>query len=113
MGLPANVFEVHEQFLPEDLCNQAIRELENASETVGASRIRNAEVKFKFVKEICHLTAVRNLLQQHLSGKADLVRAIVFDKKPDANWPVPWHQDRTVALNNRREMEGWGQWTLN
>lgn len=112
MGILTNGFEVHEQFLPADLLEQAIRELEKASETSGARGIRNAEVKFKFVNAICRSTAVQNLLKQHLSGKAELVRAIVFDKTPDANWLVPWHQDRTVALNEKREMEGWGPWTL-
>src|SRR2546425_7573030 len=29
------------------------------------------------------------------------VRAIYFDKLPEANWPVAWHQDLTLALRAR------------
>ena len=27
------------------------------------------------------------------------VRAIFFDKNPEANWLVPWHQDLAIATN--------------
>ncbi len=34
--------------------------------------------------------------------------AILFDKIPDANWNVPWHQDVTIAVQERVEAEGFG-----
>jgi hypothetical protein len=40
------------------------------------------------------------------------VRGLFFDKTAKANWPVPWHRDLTLALKERREMEGWTNWTL-
>ena len=40
------------------------------------------------------------------------VRAIYFDKSPEANWLVPWHQDLTVALRSRREVPGFGPWSV-
>jgi predicted NAD/FAD-binding protein len=30
------------------------------------------------------------------------VRAVLFDKSPDANWIVAWHQDRTIPVRERR-----------
>jgi hypothetical protein len=39
------------------------------------------------------------------------VRAILFDKTADANWAVAWHQDRTIAVQARRETEGFGPWS--
>lgn len=39
------------------------------------------------------------------------VRAILFDKTPDANWSLGWHQDRVIAVRERVEMEGFGPWT--
>lgn len=112
MGIVSEGFEVVEKFLPSDLRTQAIRELEASSEISGARGVRNAELKFKFVKDICNSSVVRNILKQHLSCNAQLVRAIVFNKTPDTNWLVPWHQDKTVALNAKKEISGWGPWSI-
>ncbi len=40
------------------------------------------------------------------------VRCVLFDKTPDANWAVPWHQDRTIALAARHEVPGYGPWSV-
>jgi hypothetical protein len=40
------------------------------------------------------------------------VRAILFDKTPDNNWTLPWHQDRAIAVAARLEVDGFGPWTL-
>lgn len=40
------------------------------------------------------------------------VRALLFDKSPDANWGLGWHQDTTIAVRERREVEGFGPWTV-
>jgi ectoine hydroxylase-related dioxygenase (phytanoyl-CoA dioxygenase family) len=39
------------------------------------------------------------------------VRAILFDKSPQTNWSLPWHQDRVIAVRERVEVEGFGPWT--
>ena len=39
------------------------------------------------------------------------VRAILFDKTPGANWSLPWHQDRTIVVEERVEVAGFGPWT--
>jgi ectoine hydroxylase-related dioxygenase (phytanoyl-CoA dioxygenase family) len=43
---------------------------------------------------------------------ARLVRVIAFDKTPEANWFVPWHQDRAIALAGRHDLAGFGPWTI-
>jgi Phytanoyl-CoA dioxygenase (PhyH) len=40
------------------------------------------------------------------------VRAILFDKTPITNWSLPWHQDRTIAVAERIEADGFGPWTV-
>lgn len=45
------------------------------------------------------------------SDKARPVRAVMFDKTPDANWIVAWHQDRVIPVRERREVEGFGPWS--
>jgi hypothetical protein len=40
------------------------------------------------------------------------VRAILFDKTAAHNWPLGWHQDRTVAVRERRDVAGFARWTM-
>lgn len=40
------------------------------------------------------------------------VRAILFDKSANANWSLGWHQDRTICVRERRDVAGFGPWTI-
>lgn len=39
-------------------------------------------------------------------------RATLFDKSPDNNWLVVWHQDTALPLRERRDVPGWGPWSV-
>lgn len=45
------------------------------------------------------------------SEAARPVRAVMFDKTPEANWIVAWHQDRVIPVRERHEVEGFGPWS--
>lgn len=47
-----------------------------------------------------------------LSERFKAVRAIFFDKTENANWPVLWHQDLSLAVKERRELAGWKNWSV-
>lgn len=55
---------------------------------------------------------LRALVAPALGASAQPVRAILFDKTPDANWKVTWHQDVTIAVRERIDVEGFGPWSL-
>lgn len=40
------------------------------------------------------------------------VRAVLFDKTARRNWAVPWHQDRTIAVRQRIDVDGFGPWSV-
>jgi ectoine hydroxylase-related dioxygenase (phytanoyl-CoA dioxygenase family) len=40
------------------------------------------------------------------------VRGIFFDKTEGANWPVLWHQDLSLAVKERAELDGWTGWSV-
>jgi hypothetical protein len=40
------------------------------------------------------------------------VRAILFDKRADKNWSLGWHQDRTIAVKQRIDVNGFGPWSI-
>ncbi len=41
-----------------------------------------------------------------------IVRSIYFDKPPNSNWVVQWHQDLTVNLIDRKEADGFTNWRI-
>ena len=47
-----------------------------------------------------------------LGASAFPVRAVLFDKGSENNWGLGWHQDRTVVVKSRHEVEGFGPWSI-
>jgi hypothetical protein len=63
------------------------------------------------VVQACRSDRVLSLVEPVLGAGAMLVRGILFDKPPHANWAVRWHQDRTIAVRRRVESPGFGPWS--
>jgi ectoine hydroxylase-related dioxygenase (phytanoyl-CoA dioxygenase family) len=55
---------------------------------------------------------VLSLLTRLLGAEPFPVRSIFFDKTPEANWLVPWHQDLTIALKTKLDLPGYGPWSI-
>jgi hypothetical protein len=41
-----------------------------------------------------------------------VVKSIYFDKPGNSNWFVAYHQDLTIAVNNKDDLSGYGPWTV-
>jgi hypothetical protein len=52
------------------------------------------------------------LVAPHLPAQPRPVRAIHFDKNPNSNWMVAWHQDLTIAVRNKSDVPGFGPWSI-
>ncbi len=64
------------------------------------------------VRELAASDMMRRLVEPHTGLQARVVRAILFDKTPVANWKVAWHQDLTIAVRERKETEGFTAWSV-
>lgn len=51
-------------------------------------------------------------VQAILGTSAKPVRAIFFDKTEKVNWNLVWHQDLTIALKERIDVQGFGPWSI-
>jgi ectoine hydroxylase-related dioxygenase (phytanoyl-CoA dioxygenase family) len=47
-----------------------------------------------------------------VGAAASPYRATLFDKSPDSNWLVAWHQDTALPLKKRDDRPGWGPWSV-
>jgi len=52
------------------------------------------------------------IAQEVLGKGAFPFRATLFNKSPLANWLVVWHQDTALPLRERKELRGWGPWSV-
>lgn len=75
-----------------------------------------AGVRLHGVPELPRLLAadgpIGTLAAAALGADCRPVRAILFDKTPAANWALGWHQDRTIAVRERRDVPGYDRWSV-
>ena len=55
---------------------------------------------------------VREIMETVLGPKCFAVRGIFLNKTRSSNWKVVWHQDLTIAVRERRDVDGFGPWTM-
>jgi len=83
--------------------------MESTDATYGR---RNLLANFEGIRSVVRSDAVCSLVHSVLGSNAFAVRGLFFDKTPAANWMVGWHQDRTIAVQARREAPGFTLWTM-
>lgn len=112
MSIEEKGFEIHSNFLDSESINKIINEIEGLDSDYPKHGIRNAEKKLSSVKKLVSSKLLLKKAESYLPGKPELVRVIVFDKTPLKNWLVPWHQDKTISVSDKKEIAGWGPWTF-
>src|SRR5579883_3407136 len=78
----------------------------------GVYAMRNVLQAVPETRRLAESEAIRGLVTQVLGDRAFVVRGLLFDKTPEANWLVPWHQDLTIAVKAKRPTPGYGPWTV-
>jgi hypothetical protein len=78
----------------------------------GIFAVRNLLEVVPEIHQLARSEALTKLVEPVLGERFFPVRGILFDKIPDANWKVPWHQDVTIAVRERIEVEGFGPWSI-
>lgn len=78
----------------------------------GIYAIRNLLTMVPAVRAWADSPECRELVEPVLGCNARAVRGILFDKLPEANWKVPWHQDLSIAVRERLDVPGYGPWSV-
>lgn len=73
--------------------------------------IRNLLDVLPVVRELANSRNIRSLVEPVLGPQCFAVKATLFDKRPEANWTVPFHQDLSIAVHERRDAKGFGPWS--
>lgn len=109
-------YAIQEGALTAPVIDELIEVLERQQD--GEKLLRNGRVfavrnllDLPVITELAESARVRQLAEAVLGDTAFAVRGILFDKIPEANWRVPWHQDVTIAVRARDDVEGFGPWS--
>jgi ectoine hydroxylase-related dioxygenase (phytanoyl-CoA dioxygenase family) len=110
-------FAIVPEVIDENEISHALTVLKRAEESAGARRrggvyaIRNLLVVAPEIGELVDASRIRPLIEQVLGVSCFVVRSILFDKTPEANWKVVWHQDLSIAVRARHDVEGFSGWS--
>jgi Phytanoyl-CoA dioxygenase (PhyH) len=81
-------------------------------DTLPLSRPGLRLIGLPWLHEIVGTGSVANTLADtRLGAVCRPVRALLFDKSAQNNWPLGWHQDRVIAVKQKHAVEGFGPWT--
>ena len=64
------------------------------------------------IAQVANDPRMLDIAQQVLGESAFPFKATLFDKSPDANWLIVWHQDTALPLRETHETAGWGPWSV-
>jgi hypothetical protein len=84
-----------------------------ASQRAGkAFGLRNLTTAVPLTRDLSNSKILRSIVEPVLGDSARVVRTIYFDKHKDANWKVAWHQDLTIAVREKVDVEGFRAWSI-
>lgn len=95
----------------EALCADDVQKLRQEFDTEGPSGSRRIIALSPSLVHFLNAPIIRELVEPVLGSSFFVVRALIFDKSPQANWLVPWHQDVTIAVQHRKAVPGFGPWS--
>jgi ectoine hydroxylase-related dioxygenase (phytanoyl-CoA dioxygenase family) len=104
----ARGFALCRALAPSDL----LARLEGRLPPVPRGGVRRLTSVCPEVTELADSPLVRALVGSILGPDALVARSILFDKTPDANWSVPFHQDGAIAVRERIDAPGFGPWSV-
>lgn len=64
------------------------------------------------VKETIFNDKLKNLITDVFGERFFVVKSIYFDKPEKSNWYAPYHQDLTISVDKKIELDGFGPWTV-
>jgi ectoine hydroxylase-related dioxygenase (phytanoyl-CoA dioxygenase family) len=103
------------EIIPGMISEQEISELSRGLAHLGLERSRAGSrhlLRFPVVQSLACDPRLIEIATTALGKPARAFNATLFDKGPNANWLVVWHQDTALPLRERRDVPGWGPWSV-
>ncbi len=101
-------FQFHRDVIGRDRLVSLREEAGRLATKTGAACLRGIRQRSKTFNQLATDPAVLALIPKGFEP----VRSLLFDKTPEENWPVLWHQDLTIAVEEQIELDGYGPWSV-
>ena len=88
-----------------------LEEIDQLAPRRSRAGLRHA-LKLTPVAALAQGAQMMDLTREILGADAFPFRATLFDKSPESNWLVVWHQDTALPLRERIDVAGWGPWSV-
>ena len=104
-------FEIASEFLPASDVEALAVALDHSAVRRSRAGMRNV-LQIEAVHSLALGPSVLKFARTALGEQALPFRATLFDKSRDSNWLVVWHQDTALPLRERKDVPGWGPWSI-
>ena len=105
-------FAMIDSYLNLDSVNLLIKAIDYLNLSPSRAGTRNLLELCPCINKLAQSKEISSLVAPILGDRARVVRGIFFDKQPIANWKVPWHQDLTIAVKYRLDIDGYHPWSI-
>ena len=115
VAIVENVLTLEEVVALRDAIEQAISENEDSTsvrDRGGVYAIRNVTEVVPEIRALHRHPGIAQLVEPILGKQALLVSGLMFDKSPESNWGIFWHQDLSIAVRQREEVADFGPWSI-
>lgn len=94
---------------------EVIQNIDISKETFRKSEdlfaIRQFLKEIPGVQDLIFTENMKKVIREIFGNKYFVVKSIYFDKPETSNWYVAYHQDLTISVNQKMQLEGFGPWT--
>ncbi|MCB9328158.1 MAG: phytanoyl-CoA dioxygenase family protein [Lewinellaceae bacterium] len=91
--------------------DQADKDKETFRKSTDLFAIRQFLKEIPETKDLVFNDNLTSVVRQLLGGNYFVVKSIYFDKPETSNWYVSYHQDLTISVDKKVELENFGPWT--
>ncbi|MCK5830566.1 MAG: phytanoyl-CoA dioxygenase family protein [Methylococcales bacterium] len=106
----SNGYFIVKNAINENEVQSLINSLNVFEKDINHYGIRNLMKKLPCIRELALSVPLLSLAKEILGDKAKPVWTAFFDKLPDANWNVAWHQDTSIVVNTKANIVGFSAW---
>lgn len=100
---------IQNAFIDKDVVT-LIEEMSIFDDKINNYGIRDLMNKVPMVKDLANSSPLLLIAKEILGDKAKPIRSVFFDKVPNANWNVAWHQDTSIVVKEKIETAGFNKW---
>jgi len=106
-NIKSDGYEIHQSIVDQDELAYLRLEADRAASEAGKACVRHLRSSSDIFDSLSTSEKLLSLIPKGMRP----VRSILFDKTESQNWPVPWHQDLTIAVAEEKQIIGYGPWS--